>query len=262
MGNPARVLGASSHARALRERVREVAEGNGPILITGETGTGKEVVARAIHCAAWADSAAASLVALGCGALPDDCLCCVLQVKGGGECPDCRAAHLRAADTGGTLLLDEISELSPAGQEALLAFLDTHARSADGGRPMLIIATTNQNLHDKAVQGDFHGDLYDRLTACEIAVPSLRERVTDIPALLGYMIEEANHAFGTGVQGIAPHALRKALAYPWPGNVRELKNVILQAVLMARNGRLDEITLDAPELARRSPEYGRRKNEQ
>jgi DNA-binding NtrC family response regulator len=258
----ARVLGPSPHARALRERVRVVAEGNGPILISGETGTGKEVVARAVHCATWADSTTASLVVLGCGALPEDCLCRVLQIKGGGACPDCRAAHLRAADVGGTLLLDEIGELSPLGQEALLAFLDTSARGADGNRPMLVIATSNQNLRDRVAQGVFRDDLYARLAASEIAVPSLRDRVADIPVLLGHMIEEANHAFGTGVQGIAPQALRKALGYSWPGNVRELKNVVLQAVLMARNGRLDDISLDASELAVSTPDSGRKKNDQ
>lgn len=249
-GDDARVLGSSSHARVLRSRIHAVAESGNPILITGETGTGKEVVARAIHCAAWAGSPAASLVALGCGTLPEDCLSKVLQARKG--VADCRAAHLRAHELGGTLMLDEISELSPRGQDALMGFLDDEACNLDGARSMLIIATTNQNLHNRVVQGAFRSDLYRRLTACEVAVPPLRERVADIPLFLSHLIREANLSFGTEVSGIAPLALQHALAYPWPGNVRELKNVVLQAALLTRNGSLDELSLDAPDLAVRS----------
>lgn len=246
----ARVLGSSSHARALRSRIHALAEGCEPILITGETGTGKEVVARAIHRAAWAGSPAASLVALGCGTLPEDCLNKVLQARRSGA--DCRAADLRAHEPGGTLLLDEISELSPRGQAALMEYLDDETWNLDGSRSMLIVATTNQELHNRVAQGVFRRDLYHRLAACEVAVPPLRERMADIPVFLSHLIREANLSFGTEVSGIAPHALQDALAYPWPGNVRELKNVVLQAALLTRSGSLDELSLDAPDLAVRS----------
>ena len=249
----ARVLGGSSHARALRDQITRVAHRGNTVLISGETGTGKEVVARAIHCAAWRDDASASLVVLGCSTLPEGCLHSVLQIKGGNACPNCRAAQLGGGgNPAGTLLLDEISELSLSGQEALLAFLNNDCRDSSRSGSMLVVATTNQDLHNKVAQGSFRSDLYHRLAACEIPVPPLRERVEDVPTLLNYLIEDANHAFGTEVRGITPSALETALAYPWPGNVRELKNVVLQAVLLTRNGSLEDLSLDTPAVALRN----------
>lgn len=241
MDNNADVHGASPPTRELRSRIRELAQDSGPVLISGETGTGKEVVARALHCASWGDTGA-SLVALGCSTLPDDCLDKVLHVNGD-VCTPCHAAQLRTGDMCGTLLMDEISELSGQGQAALLAFLGSNHHDDDQNRHMRVVATTNQDLPAMVSRGAFDEGLYRRLTVREIVVAPLRQRLEDIPVLLKHLIAEANDTFGTAVQGITPNALRAAIAYHWPGNVRELKNSVFQSVLLTQRGSLYELRL-------------------
>jgi DNA-binding NtrC family response regulator len=239
----ATIIGISPQARELRHRIREAARLGTPVFVSGETGTGKEVVARAIHCQTWSDPAAA-LVVLGCGTLPVGCLCKVLHIRGGNTCDDCRAAHLREGTARGTLLLDEVSELEPTSQMALLAFLDSEA---DADRPMVVVATSNQDLRSRVLQGAFHRDLHVRLAASEIHVPPLRERVEDIPIFLEYLIEEANRTFGTVVEGVAPDLMEAALSHLWPGNVRELRNAVFRSVLLTESGVLRELALDGHE---------------
>lgn len=221
------------------------------VLILGETGTGKEVYARAVHY--MSSRAAKPWVALNCGAVPTELLESELfgHVRGAfTHAVAARAGLVREAE-GGTLFLDEIDSMPLAAQSKLLRFLQEMEYRPVGGDKVYradvrIIAASNQDLPTLAERGVFRRDLYFRLSVLTVALPPLRERREDIPELARHFVDHFRHRAGRPPIGFAPQALKGMLAYDWPGNVRELKHVIERAVLMASSATLqaEDLQLD------------------
>jgi transcriptional regulator with GAF, ATPase, and Fis domain len=220
----------------------EVASGTDlTVLIEGETGVGKERVARAIH--AGSHRAGAAFVAVNCGALQESLLESELfgVKRGAFTGAHCDRPGLFEAAHGGTLFLDEVGELGPAGQVALLRALqegeirrvgDTRSRRVD----VRVVAATNRDLAAEVEAGRFREDLYYRLTVFPIRVPALRERPEDVMALAERFAERSSARQGRAVVGIEPEALEKLAACDWPGNVRQLENELERAVALAPEG--------------------------
>jgi DNA-binding NtrC family response regulator len=236
-------------ARAARSRIT--------VLLQGETGTGKEVVARYIH--AESPRAAGPMVAVNCGAIPRE------LVEGtffGHERGAFTGAHQAQRGVfenahGGTVFLDEIGELPPAAQVALLRVLETGRITRVGGGEeravdVRVVAATHKNLAAMGEGGGFRRDLYFRLSAVTLDIPPLRDRREDVAPLARAFVRAANEVHGRQIEDITARALERLGAYAWPGNVRELRNVIERAVVLAEGSVIDE--RDLPDrLAGRAP---------
>jgi DNA-binding NtrC family response regulator len=232
-------MGAGSQIAQIIEQVRIVAASNFTVLILGETGTGKEIVAQAIH--QQSGRARKPFVALDCGAIPETLLESELFGHERGAFTGAerrKQGRLRLAE-GGTCLMDEIGNLPTSLQAKLLRVLESRqlqAVGADEASPMDVrfIASTNDDLQARVAQGLFRADLYFRLAQYTISLPPLRERIDDLPYLAQRFLEEASIELRRPVQTIVPDALEVLRRHSWPGNVRELRNVIRQAVLQTR----------------------------
>jgi NtrC-family two-component system response regulator AlgB len=231
-----------SMTRAI-QTARQAATSGATVLLTGESGTGKGVLARAIH--AWSERAARPFVAIACTTLSESLLESELfgHVKGAftGAWRD-KAGRLEAA-VGGTLFLDEIGDLSGALQVKFLRFLEERSFERVGGSATIevdarIVAATNRDLEAEVARGGFREDLFYRLNVVRIELPSLRERLEDLPALASHVL--AMHAARYGRQELEIDADTQAVLerYGWPGNVRELVNVLEHAVVVCRGKRL------------------------
>ena len=238
-----RLIGSSEAMAAVRERIGQVAPTPATVLIQGPSGTGKELVARALH--ALSPRAEAPFVAVHCAALSPSLLESELfgHVKGAftGADED-RKGRFEIAD-GGTLFLDEISEIDLATQVKLLRVLETRTVEPVGSaRPIPVdirlVAATNRDLRAWVDAGKFREDLYFRLNVVDITLPPLRERQGDLPQLCDAFVREFNPLLGRGILGIEPEAMAALAAYPWPGNVRELRNVIERMMVLAHGDRL------------------------
>jgi transcriptional regulator with PAS, ATPase and Fis domain len=236
--NPAgQLIGRSAEVVSLREEIRRVARSDAKVLITGESGVGKEVVARAIH----AGSARRSHVfaPVNCAGLPESLLESELfgHVKGSftGAHRD-KPGKLEAAHMG-TIFLDEVGEMTPRMQGLLLRFLETgelQKIGAEGvGRTVdvRVVAATNRDLRAVVADGGFREDLFYRLNVIHIVVPPLRERRDDIPLLAVHFLERCAAASPGTASAISPKAMRVLEEYAWPGNIRELENAIERAVV-------------------------------
>ena len=219
-----------------------------PVLITGASGTGKELVARLIH----RESARAeeAFVPVNCGAIPENLLESEFfgYVKGAFSGAERDKEGLFEAADGGTLFLDEVGELPQALQVKLLRVLqegefrrvgDTRTRSTD----VRIVAATNKDLEDAVSEGEFREDLYYRLAVVPIHLPPLRDRSEEIPELVHHLVERHSRRLGVKVEKIEPDAMELLLEYPWPGNVRELENVLERAMVLTEDGtiRVDDL---------------------
>jgi two-component system response regulator HydG len=236
-----RILGSSTAMRNVRELVVRVAPAPVPVLILGETGTGKSLVARAIH----GESARAScpFVVVNCAALPETLLESELfgYVKGAftGAASD-RPGLFREAD-GGTLLLDEIGEMALGLQAKLLHVIEQGrirpvGSSKDKEIDVRVLAATHRNLHEAAREGTFRQDLLYRLDVLSVTVPPLRERREDLPELITHFFEQARAKYPQGVpERVSSPAMERLLAYAWPGNVRELGHLMEKVVLLGRS---------------------------
>jgi len=240
------MLGTSAAMRAVQREISVAAGCGAKVLITGESGVGKELVARLIHERGHRGSA--PFVPMNCAGLPDSLLESELfgHVKGSftGAYRDKRG-RLEAAHKG-TIFMDEIGEMSFRMQAMLLRFLETgeiQRVGADRSLPPLdvrIIAATHRDLAARVTDHSFREDLFYRLNVIHIEVPPLRERRDDIPCLLRYFLETFSNVHRLPVPEIAPVALQRLLAYDWPGNVRELKNVAERLVVHGGDdGQLD-----------------------
>jgi DNA-binding NtrC family response regulator len=232
-------VAASPAMRALFETAARLGRLVIPILLYGETGTGKEVLAKLVHDAG--PRRANPVVCVNCGAIPADLRESILfgHIKGAftGAASD-RAGVFESAH-GGTVLLDEIGELSPAAQTALLRVLETKRVTRVGSNKEVeadvrIIAATHRDLSAMCEAGTFRQDLFYRLDAMTLTVPPLRERREDIGPLAARFLRRANQLNGCEVEGLDAEALLLLEAYAWPGNVRELRNAVERAVVIAR----------------------------
>ena len=225
--------------KALLEKLRPVARSRAPILITGESGTGKEVLARWIHRVS--DRARGPFIAINCAALPEALLESELfgYEKGAFSGALTRKKGKFELADGGTLLLDEITEMPLALQAKLLRVLQEGEVDRLGGAypikvDVRVIATTNRDIEAEVAAGRFREDLYFRLNVIPVKLPPLRERPQDIPYLAEYFLKEFSRTYGKKLEGFAPEVLEVLQNYEFPGNVRELKNLIERAVLLSQ----------------------------
>ena len=233
-------MGTSASVKKLFEQVALVTASNLSVLIVGETGSGKDLVARAIH--RQSDRRSGPFIAVDCGAIPEPLLESELfgHEKGAFTGADRRRTGQLALAGGGTCFLDEIGNLPVSLQAKLLRVLDSRQVQPVGAeRPTMVdvrfIAASNEDMRACARDGRFRADLYFRLAQYTIAVPPLRERPEDIPYLTQRFLEDARVALRRPVQHMDPDAIAILEQYEWPGNVRELRNVVWQAVLRSRD---------------------------
>ena len=248
------VVGADFGLRQVMELVRQVSPTNSPVLLQGETGTGKGVIANAVHLTS--PRRDGPMIRVPCGAIPDTLLDSELfgHEKGAftGAVQAKRGRFERAA--GGTIFLDEIGELTLDAQVKLLRVLDEKQFERLGGARTLstdvrVIVATNRNLEEMVEDERFRQDLWFRLNVFPIQLPSLRERKEDIPALVQCFMDRKSREMGLPEQpALAPDALDHLLAYDWPGNVRELQNIVERGLILSR-GR----ALEFPHLGLRPP---------
>jgi two-component system response regulator HydG len=236
-----RILGHSAAIQAVRARVQRIADAPAPVIVLGETGTGKGLVARALH----GDSRRAErpFVSLNCAALPESLLESELfgHVKGAftGAVAD-RGGLIAEAD-GGTLFLDEIGEMTAGLQAKLLHVLESGTVRAVGATreqevDVRIVAATHRNLTDAVRDGKFREDLLYRLNVVSVVLPALRDRREDVPELVEHFLEEVRRRYPQSpVRGFSAAALAELGRYRWPGNVRELAHVVEQVVLLGRD---------------------------
>lgn len=236
-------VGISSAAADIRRMLEDVAPGAAPVILEGESGSGKGVVARAIH--ENSPRARAPFVDLNCAGLSRELLESELfgHEKGAFTGAATTKQGLFEIAAGGTLFLDEIGEMEPAIQARLLkAIEDRKFRRVGGVRDLQadfrLIAATNRTLRDEVAAGRFRKDLYYRLNVLTIVVPPLRERTEDIPLLTEHLLTTIARDIGRKPPRIPDRTMKKLVSYPWPGNVRELRNVLERALMLCRGTEL------------------------
>ncbi len=232
------IVGDSEPLKRVIELVRTVASTRSTVLIQGESGTGKELIAKAVH--QWSDRGDRPFISVNCAALPETLIESSLfgHEKGAftGATRMVKGAFERA--DGGTLLLDEITEMRPDLQAKLLRVIqEQEFERVGGGTPIRVdvrlVATTNRDLKEAIRRNEFRDDLYYRLAVVPLTIPPLRERPTDIPVLAHHFARRTAEGAGKNVQGISAAAMDRLLEYPWPGNVRELSHAMERAVILS-----------------------------
>ena len=250
------IVGTSPALQAVLSRVSKVAPTDSTVLVTGETGTGKELVARAIHKRSHRSSRA--FVSVNCAAIPRDLIASELFGHEKGAFTGATQQRLGRFELaeGGTIFLDEVGELPAVTQIALLRVLQEHEFERVGGSRSIqtnvrVIAATNRDLEAAIAAGMFRSDLFYRLNVFPIEMPALRERREDIPLLVGYFVDRFARRAGKHFQAISKKSLDLLQTYPWPGNIRELQNVIERSVVVceAESFAVDESWLSRPTLA-------------
>ena len=226
-----KLVAGSEAMRTLLDRVVRVAASELPVLVLGETGSGKELIARAIHDGS--PRAAGPFVAENCGALAESVLASELFGHEAAAFTGATARHrgLFEQATGGTIFLDEVGELPPQVQAMLLRVLQERTVRRVGGEQAVkvdvrVIAATHRDLEQMVRDGRFREDLYYRLRGATLAVPALRERTSDLPAMIKAFLAEASLGRRARTLTVTPEAMRVLAAYPWPGNVRELRSEV------------------------------------
>lgn len=239
------LVGKSDCFTRVLQHVPLLARSDSPVLITGETGTGKELFARAIHYHSPREGK--PFIPVNCGALPDHLFENELFGHAKGAFTDASSEEkgLIAEAEGGTLLLDEVDTLSPAAQVKLLRFLQDREYRLVGSSKIRvadvrILAATNADLASQVEAKRFRGDLYYRLNVLSLSLPPLRERLSDIPILADHFLMKFGRHYRKGPLQFFPGVLQELLAYSWPGNVRELEAVIERGVVLARSSTLDK----------------------
>jgi formate hydrogenlyase transcriptional activator len=253
------IVGASPALTAVLSRVSKVADSDSTVLLTGETGTGKELVARAIHKRS--RRASRAFVAVNCGAIPRELTASELFGHEQGAFTGAiqrRAGRFEQA-AGGTIFLDEVGDVSPDTQVALLRVLQEREFERVGGREPIrvdvrVIAATNRDLQAGVDDGTFRQDLFYRLNVIPLEIPPLRERREDIPVLAEYFIDRCARKLGKPIRRVGRQTLNHLQSYAWPGNVRELQNVIERSVIVCD---ADEFTIDENWLSERAARDGR-----
>jgi len=243
-GEEGRIIGSSAAMQELWAMVIQVAPTEATVLISGDSGTGKELVASALHYKS--HRADGPFIKVNCAALAENLLESELfgHEKGAFTGADRRRDGRFVQAQGGTLFLDEIGETSPAMQAKLLRVLQEHELQRVGGQQTIsvdvrIVAATNRDLEQEVRAGRFREDLYYRLNVVVLEVPSLRKREGDIPLLADFFLHRFAGQNKRTIQGITPECMDVLNRYPWPGNVRELENAIERGVILMRGEYLD-----------------------
>jgi two-component system nitrogen regulation response regulator NtrX len=243
------MVGRSYAIRALIDTVERVAPTPARVLITGENGTGKELVARAVH--RLSTRAGAPFIEVNCAAIPSELIESELfgHIKGSftGAVND-RAGKFELADRG-TLFLDEIGDMSLAAQAKVLRVLEDGVVTRIGGsKPhavdVRVIAATNKNLETEITEGRFRQDLFYRLNVVPVSVPPLRDRREDIPSLVQHFVNLLTQREGMAPRAMAPDAIERLTSYDWPGNVRELRNTVERLLILTTATRITAADVD------------------
>jgi len=231
------IIGAAPCMMAVFEQMQAIAPSKATVLITGDSGTGKELVAREIHVNSPRKNG--PFIKVNCAAMPETLMESELfgHEKGAFTGAIKTVEGRFALAHGGTLLLDEVSEMSPGMQAKLLRVLQEREFEKLGGRETIkidvrVIATSNRDLRKEIKEKHFREDLFHRLNVCPIHLPTLTERKDDIPLLLTHFIARYSEEYGKDVRGVHDQALQTLLSYAWPGNVRELQHKIERAVIL------------------------------
>ena len=261
LGQRAEIIGESAAMRRLREQIATAAPTTGRVLVHGENGSGKELVARAVH--AGSARRAGPFVEVNCAAIPEELIESELFGHEKGAFTGAlarRRGKFELAD-GGTLFLDEIGDMSLKTQAKVLRALEEQAFERVGGKDTIrvdvrVIAASNRDLEGLIQAGRFRDDLYYRLNVIPIEVPPLRERRDDIPALVEHFVALFCAENGKRAKAISGEALAYFLAYDWPGNVRELRNMVERLVIMAPGDVIDADHLPAPLRPKDAPGAG------
>jgi DNA-binding NtrC family response regulator len=236
------IIGNSAAITEITNSLKKVAATDCTVLITGETGTGKELIAKLIH--RWSPRSEKPLVTINCAAIPDTLLESeVFGYERGAftGAYSSREGAIKAANLG-TLFFDEIGEMSPYAQAKILRTIENKEVTPVGGRKNLpvnvrFIAATNQDLQHLMKEGKFRSDLYFRLNVARVHLPPLRERKGDIVLLLNHFRKRFNRQFGKNIEGFSQEAIAALIDHDWPGNVRELKN-LLEATFIHAHGEI------------------------
>ncbi len=262
------MLGKNKRMQEIFALIPDVAASSATVLIRGETGAGKEPLARAIHDQSPRSEGA--FVKVNCAALPDSLLESELFGHVAGAFTDARAERKGRFElaNGGTIFLDEIADTSPAMQAKLLRVLQegmfepvgsSRTRSTDAR----VIAATHSDLGELIARGKFRKDLYYRINTVVLELPPLRARREDIPLLVEHFVERFNGLTGKQIRTVAPEAMRVLMGYPWPGNVRELENAVEHAFILVKGSTLEldhlpeELTRDAYHRSSPEPAHSR-----
>ncbi|MCY2991582.1 MAG: sigma 54-interacting transcriptional regulator [Planctomycetota bacterium] len=254
LGAESEIVGSSPLMQKLQQAIAQAAPSRATVLIRGESGVGKELVARAIHFSS--PRKKGPYVCMNCAALSETLLESELfgHEKGAFTGSTVRKIGKFEAAHQGTLMMDEIGEMSPSIQAKFLRVLEGHPFERVGGSNSIkvdvrVLAATNRDLEKDVAEGKFRRDLYFRLNVVEIIVPPLRKRSEDLVKLAKYFLDRFNSETGKKICGFTSAALDQLQKYRWPGNVRELKNVIERAVVLARHDRIDAEDLTLTSLA-------------
>jgi transcriptional regulator with GAF, ATPase, and Fis domain len=242
------IIGKSRAMTHVFHMIKRVADSDSTVLLNGETGTGKGLVAKAIHqCSYRRDK---PFVAINCGAIPENLLESELfgHMKGAFTgATSAKMGKFEVAD-GGTIFLDEIGDMSPDLQVKILKVLEEREFEPVGGCKSIkvnvrIIAATHRDLEEEVQKGNFREDLFYRLFVIPIQLPALTDRTSDIALLAHYFLNKLNHEKGTQVQGIAEDAMQMLVQHNWPGNVRELANLLERIIVLKGEGQIQAIDL-------------------
>jgi transcriptional regulator with GAF, ATPase, and Fis domain len=252
------IVGTSDVLKYVMYRVEQVASTNASVLLLGETGTGKELVARAIH--QQSRRANRKFVVVNCGALPPSLIESELFGRDRGAFTGAHTSQpgrFELAD-GGTIFLDEIGELTLDLHPKLLRVLQDGQFERLGSTRTVqvdvrIVAATNRNLVEEVDSGRFRQDLFYRLNVFPITLPALRERLDDLPVLLRHFCDRVGRQMGKPIDRVTPGTLEALSLYDWPGNIREFENVIQQGVILSRDGELDLSNFRGDQIRRIAP---------
>jgi PAS domain S-box-containing protein len=238
------IIGQSAALKAVLENVRRVAPTEASVLITGETGTGKELIARAIHSSGGRKDK--PLIKVNCAALPTGLVESELFGHERGAFSGAISRHIGRFELahGGTIFLDEIGEIPLDVQAKLLRVLQEHELERVGGTAAIksdvrVIAATNRDLAACVREGTFREDLFYRLNVFPVHLPPLRERPTDLPLLVRFLVQKFSNRVGKRIDAVSHETMDRLVKYPWPGNVRELQNVLERAVILCNASLLE-----------------------